>query len=230
MNTRSTKLLHLTVAIVSFFVSMCATKAAATTVIQISTEDLVSHAEIVFKGEAFSSRAEMSDNGQIYTYVNFRIDELIKGEFKENELQLRFSGGEVDGSGQDYGIDIPSVGEIGIYFVTISKKNLYNPIVGWSQGQFTITDENQVVSANGGVVVEINFVESPKSKSISSGVAQGVLTKQRSKIQGPVERALSPEEFKLKIRAIEAEVNQSSEQIGVKRKKSTLTGVPFGSP
>ena len=161
---------------------------AATTILQVDTNHLVNNAESVFEGEVVSTRSEINTNGNIYTYVDLLILDVLVGELDlGSTITLRFTGGAVGELQLDVGSTIPVTGERGIYFVEAMGKNLSNPLLGWSQGHFRILTDGKVMAGNNQIVVGVegnssddtpvlNSTKLNNSSSISQGVAKGIIT------------------------------------------------------
>ena len=181
-----------------------AVPAWSTSVAQVATENLVTQAQLIFQGEVYARSVERAPGGAIHTWVEFRVDEVIKGEWSGNAIRLRFAGGALGDEAQDYGALIPAPGEQGIYFVESLRRHQFNPLLGWTQGHFTITSENLVLAADGRAVIGVDYVQAPRQVSISSGVAEGFVTRAPGDWVGPVERPLTPGEFRARIRALAA--------------------------
>lgn len=113
----------------------------ATTILTLGLEELVAESSLIFTGEVQQSSVSV-ENDLVYTTVAFAIDELIKGEYAQDVLTLRFLGGEstdvkIDIAGQF----IPAPGERGLYFVQDVQRDLVNPLTGWSQGYFPLIED-----------------------------------------------------------------------------------------
>ena len=107
-------------------------------------DTLAADAEFIFEGKVVDRLTQPdSASGIIYTYVTFSVNEIVKGEYSNDLLELKFTGGEYEGRIVDVsGLRIPQMGEEGIYFIESLSRNLMNPILGWSQGHFIIVEEN----------------------------------------------------------------------------------------
>ena len=124
------------------------------------------------------------------------------GAYVEAGLRLRFSGGSIGGITLSTGVPIPQMGEQGIYFVRSLSKPGANPLVGWSQGHFTIDADNAVRAGNGAIVTDIRAARSGATVEISEGLARGFSAVNPSGAEIVPVRALSPEEFKYRIREL----------------------------
>lgn len=194
---------------------------AASTILQVDTNKLVNSAESVFEGEVVSTRSEINFNGNIYTYVDLLILDVLVGELDlGSTITLRFTGGIVGELQLDVGSTIPVTGERGIYFVEAMSKGLTNPLLGWSQGHFRIHTDGRIIAGNNQVVVgfegnsakntsALNSSELHYSPIISQGVAKGVKTilpgdtggKLADKSQG---KPILIDEFKASLKALKS--------------------------
>ncbi len=183
--------------------------ASATTILAMDIDKVVADAEFVFEGAVINSETRQDSNsGIISTYVTFQINDVIKGDYSGESVELKFMGGVFNGQiVQVSGMRIPEMAEQGIYFVESMSRDLINPLIGWSQGHFIIVDDNgtrRISTAGNQPVLEVEAVSSiPRSikKPLSTvegntDIAAGVMT-ETSPIM--IERALSVEEFKSRI-------------------------------
>jgi len=149
----------------------------ATVIAQTTFSNLAKKSEIVFDGEVINIEVAKNTQGRIYTYITFEvIEELSNSGIDEEEITLRFTGGTYNEESLDFGIEYPKLGERGIYFVEKIEFGLINPLLGWEQGHFKITNDNFVKASNGEYVISVN-ADAVQTSSISSGIAAGVLTK-----------------------------------------------------
>ncbi|NNL12013.1 MAG: hypothetical protein HKO84_09620 [Pseudomonadales bacterium] len=161
-----------------------ASVALASTILQLDVDALLEQAELVFEGEVIESSAfEKDANGAVHTRVVFRIDEIIAGAHSGSKLTLEFAGGQVHGKGMRVsGSILPAQGERGIYFVESISRGLVNPLLGWSQGHFTLTRDSagkERVLTNRSRPVK-GIALPPQARDLrapfSNGVARGVRT------------------------------------------------------
>ena len=105
--------------LLSVFVLCGSVPAFASSVLAISLELLSAGSELIFEGEVVNVQSTLdTDQVGIHTYVTFRVNDVIKGEYLEQEIVLRFLGGTVG----DFSLEVadstfPAVEEKGIYFV-----------------------------------------------------------------------------------------------------------------
>jgi len=130
------------------------------------------------------------------------VQEIIKGKDPGPGLRLRFNGGRVAGATLSTGVAIPQPGEQGIYFVRSISKPLANPLVGWAQGHFTISDGNEVIAGNGAMVTDIQPNDEPAGFELSEGLPRGFSAVRKSPSGLSPIRGLTPEEFKYRIREL----------------------------
>ena len=119
-------------------------QASATTIRGMDIDKVAADAEFVFEGEVINTETRQdSNNGNISTYVTFQVNDVIKGDYSGDSLELKFMGGIFEGEiVQVSGMRIPELSEQGIYFVESLSRDLINPLIGWSQGHFLIVDDN----------------------------------------------------------------------------------------
>lgn len=183
----------------------------ATTILGMNIDEVAQGAELIFEGEVVEHNVRENAAGMIVTYVTFRIEELIKGEYDEPLLELKFTGGRLGGQIMEIsGLRIPSPNEEGIYFVESVNRNLVNPLLGWSQGHYLIYEESgerRVSTVNDRPVTDVLSTRSVpialrKPVSVIDGdtdPATGVVAS--TDTPGP-DQALTTESFKAKIRAL----------------------------
>ena len=171
----------------------------AATVLGVSLEEMLQNSELVFEGKTINieTRKEGSYQ-QIYTYVTFEILDIIKGEYHEDTLKLRFDGGTIDGITLSIsGMRIPELGETGIYFVESLTRNQVHPFYGWSQGHFVVYEDEagvERISTRGKrpvVAVELyqkDVSEFNQGLNSGDGIAKGVITSTSPESQQGLEK------------------------------------------
>ena len=147
-------------------------------------DEMLTTAELIFEGRVLASEARwLADGSTIKTFVLFEVQDIVSGDYSDKTLTLSFEGGTVgDDSISIAGINLPTVGEKGIYFVEKLGLSFINPIVGWSQGHFLlkndgsgkeiVTTQNEILVIDMDVKSVIND-ETPDSVS-TSGIANGI--------------------------------------------------------
>jgi len=173
------------------------------TILSLGTAELVNKSEIVFEGEVINTRSQRNKQGRIYTFVKFKVRDVIAGNTNTgDQLELRFTGGIVDGLGLDVGVRIPKEGESGIYFVERVRVGLINPLLGWDQGHFTIRKDGKVIASNSQPVFDIKNSDYSRSPSTSQGVARGIITSKLVIKNESQSSAMTVEQFKSGIRSL----------------------------
>lgn len=172
----------------------------ASTIVQKSFTQVSTQAELVFEGRVSGLWTETSGK-KIYTWIEFEILDVIKGNYPNTQLSLRYLGGssgditmKVDRMAQ------PEIGEQGIYFVNSLDNKSVHPLVGWGQGHFILKPlkaggELKVHDSKGRAVSNITSTEN-KLRKFNASTASGL-----EFIQSDGD-ALSPDAFKEKIREI----------------------------
>lgn len=186
--------------------------ASATTLLSMSIDELTADAELIFEGEVLVHETLLDPaNDMIYTYVTFAVRDVIKGTYPSSELELRFSGGSVNGETLAVsGLRLPEVGEQGIYFIESISRNLINPLLGWSQGHYLISETNGVRSVstvNGQAITAVQSTAGVptslrRARRLIGGsrdIADGVVSDPDSPT---VEQPLTVEQFKSEIRSL----------------------------
>ena len=183
----------------------------ATTILGMNIDEVAQGAEIIFEGKVVEHNVRENTAGMIVTYVTFRIEELIKGQYDEPLLELKFTGGSLGGQIMEIsGLRIPSPNEEGIYFVESVNRNLVNPLLGWSQGHYLIYEQNgerRVRTVNDRPVTDILSTQSvPVALRRPVSVIDGD-TAPATGVVAPSEtldpdQTLTTELFKAKIRAL----------------------------
>jgi len=111
----------------------------ASSVLEVSLNEMLQQSQFVFEGTATAIEARENSQKRIHTYVTFEIKDIIKGEYHSNIITLRFLGGTVgDVTMTVSDMRLPQEGEHGIYFVESLERFQVNPLYGWSQGHFIV--------------------------------------------------------------------------------------------
>ncbi len=182
----------------------------ATTLLGMDIDQIANQAELIFEGEVLERRVlQDSSSGIINTYITFRVIDVIKGSAAGETLELKFAGGEFNGEIVEVsGSILPALNEVGIYFVESATQDMLNPLLGWTQGHFTVAvedGERRVFSAVSKPVIQVQAmsnvpvaIKAPRSLiQGKDGVAAGVLT-ESSALRA--NQALSVDQFKQRIR------------------------------
>ncbi len=184
----------------------------ATTILGMDIDEVANSAVFIFEGEVLTTETRQNPNsGIIATYVTFSVQDVVKGDFNGDTLELKFTGGAFDGRMvQVSGLTIPQLGEQGIYFVEALDRDMVNPLVGWSQGHFLITEDSgtrRISTLDRKPVIDVQAVADipvtiKKPQLVIEGdgdAAAGVVTV-ADELQ--IQRAMTVEQFKSRIRAL----------------------------
>ena len=190
---------------------VCINEANATSIREVTLEELLFNSSLVFEGTVTEQRSRETAGGIISTSITFAVTETIRGNPPGNSLTLEFLGGTVGSKGTLIdGMRLPVPGEHGVYFVEAVGRKQVNPLYGWNQGHFLVEkdpDGTERVKTNRGIPVT-GIQDSPQSTpsaAISRGVARGIVTAD-GRGSGP---AMSIQAFKASLRM---RINQRRKQ------------------
>src|SRR4030042_3212955 len=111
----------------------------ASSVREVSIDEMLQKAQFVFEGTVTAIEARENSQKRIHTYGTFEIKDIIKGEYHSNVITLSFLGGTVgDVTLAVSDMRLPQIGEHGIYFVESLERLQVHPLYGWSQGHFIV--------------------------------------------------------------------------------------------
>lgn len=193
-------------------VSACALQTHASTVLEMSFQDVLAHAELVFEGRVSAVESRREDDGMIHTFVRFEVLDVLKGDTPGAVLELRFLGGTVGTQRLDVtDMTMPELGESGLYFVESLTTPQVNPLVGWAQGHFLIEPQaggvSGVLTASHEPVLAVDAADAAPvtaaMNTFSKGVAKGVVVQESLSAQA-ASRPLTVDEFKRAVRALVA--------------------------
>jgi hypothetical protein len=176
--------------------------ANATSVSDVSIDEMVQKSQFVFEGRVIAAEAR-STQARIHTYITFEIIDVLKGEYNGNIIILRFLGGTVgDVTLAVSDMQLPQKGEHGIYFVESLERIQINPLFGWSQGHFIVYQDGAgiervmtnkglpVIGVKGDTLDQRKVTE--HSQTLSQGVSRDVVVAQ----DGKRDNGLTTAEFK----------------------------------
>jgi hypothetical protein len=179
--------------------------AAESSVREVTLDEMIQQSKFVFEGRVLDLDAIQDNPRRIYTYVTFEIFEIVKGEYPETFITLRFLGGTVGNVTMAVSdMHMPDVGEHGIYFVESQESSQAHPLYGWSQGHFIVEEDEtgigRVLTNQNQMLVEVRndnlaAQESPGEvplPTLSGGLARGIIVSQgANNVKG-----LTAQEFK----------------------------------
>lgn len=183
--------------------------AVASSVLEVSVEQVMDRAELVFEGRVVSSRVDSSTTTP-RTCFQFEVLDLLKGQAAEDSIELCFQGGTVNGlTLQVSDMVFPKVGERGVYFVESRSRKLVNPLYGWSQGHYLVKEaagkEDTVTTADGRDVMALETRSEFSKSGLSSGVAAGAKVRKSKGPDEPRDEPMSLSAFKIALRSMTAE-------------------------
>lgn len=152
----------------------------ATTVAQLSFDDVVASAGFVFEGRVVAVEARETGPRSIHTFVEFEILDVLKGDYPEATIELSYLGGRVGNRQLEVSeMQLPAVGETGIYFVESLQDRQLHPLVGWSQGHYLIEHDRNgrahVQSAGHQPIRAVSIAPFAAAQTLNDdGVASGV--------------------------------------------------------
>ena len=173
---------------------LCLVKANASSVREISMDEMLQNSQLVFEGKVIDVEAKENSQKRIHTYVTLKIRDIIKGEYYNNNIILRFLGGTVGETTLLISdMVLPERGEQGIYFVESLERRQVHPLYGWSQGHFIVGRDAagpEIVMTNKRYPVKglkSNISEEPlgkgeqSSQGLSKGVVRDLIVEQKNK-------------------------------------------------
>ena len=155
-------------------VALAASPAGATSVTPPTFKQLTHRAEAIFRGEVTTIRTELvtrADSRAIFTYVTFRIQDIIKGTLTNNvgadhTVTLEFLGGTVGDLTMDVvGVPRFSIGQTEVLFVEKNGQQIC-PLVAMMFGRYRIrrhatTGEEFIARDNGAPLASTDEIELP---------------------------------------------------------------------
>jgi len=183
----------------------------ATTILGMDIHAVAQGAELVFEGQVIQHNTQENAAGMVVTYVTFEVRDVVKGSFSEQFLELKFTGGSLNGQVMEVsGLRMPALDEEGIYFVESISRDLINPLIGWSQGHYIINadeGERRISTVDRMPVTEVlptgtipRAIKRPLTIiDGDSDPATGIVTEASPLL---IDRAMTVEDFKARIRTL----------------------------
>jgi hypothetical protein len=165
-----------------------------------SLSDLAKKAEFIFEGQPVSRTVEALPDGQgARTCFTFKVIEAVAGRHLGSTVRLCFFGGMVGNRG--FGVsdlNMPVVGEHGIYLVESTGQAMLNPLIGWDQGHFLVAKDKagtfRITTADHRRVTGLGpeaakpTATAPEITSPSGAAAAGVMVDSQTDLSGAVSR------------------------------------------
>ena len=138
------KIFSLIMFLILFLAFLQVRQAAATVILRLGFDQVVTGAELIFEGKVISQETRPSPvNGRPFTYFTFEIIEVIKGDYTEPTIEIGYMGGQLgEFTLKVSDMRMPEMDERGIYFVESLSKQQIHPLIGWQQGHYLVeTDQ-----------------------------------------------------------------------------------------
>jgi hypothetical protein len=190
--------------IVLLTVALFSAAAQATSVIEVTLEELLQNSAVVFEGQVSKVQVRENGNRAIQTLVTFEIIDVIKGDVQGGKITLGFMGGELAGKRLSVSsMQVPALHEHGIYFVESPVRSQVHPLYGWSQGHLLLEQDDdgtdRVFTRSGRPVRGVVHTPGGRPGKLSNGVARGLLLGD----SGDDAAALDNRDFKALLRAMQ---------------------------
>ena len=181
---------------------VCAVSAPAnaTMLQRQSLADLAKKAEFIFEGQPASRAIEALPDGQgARTCYTFNVMQAIAGSHPGSTVRLCFLGGMIGNTGFAVSdLNMPTVGEHGIYLVESTGQALVNPLIGWDQGHFLVAKDKagafRITTADHRRVTGLTpdaskpTAAAPEIASASGATAAGVTADSQTDLSGAMTR------------------------------------------
>ncbi|MDE0433546.1 MAG: hypothetical protein OXH92_06015, partial [Bryobacterales bacterium] len=180
----------------------------ASTVMQVSFQEMVATSEFIFEGTVIGQEAIRPDGSRnIFTRVTFAVSDVLKGDNDASTVSLYFMGGTIGSLTLSISdLQIPKNGERGIYFVESIAKRQVHPLYGWNQGRFLILNDRdgnpRVHTAKGEPIRSVGKTATPTVAALLDGATAAALGVEVAADSAGVESVLTPGAFKQRIRDI----------------------------
>ncbi|ALO44761.1 hypothetical protein [Pseudohongiella spirulinae] len=190
--------------IMCLIITMTALPVSATTVMQMNFDDVVQKAQLVFEGRVMSVESRQTGPRAIHTIITFQILDVVKGDYEQSTIELSYLGGKVGNREMWVAeMQMPAVGENGIYFVGNPGESMIHPLVGWSQGHYRIERNSSgvagVTTAQGRAVTGIGATSMQPMTVLPEGAAARGVQAQALRVP---EAVMTPAAFKSRVRQI----------------------------
>ena len=124
----------------AILITLFSSNSFAAVITEANFKEVVSGSELIFQGRVISKEVRRHPaDGRPTTYVTFTVIDVLKGSHASETIELGFEGGTIDGVTLEISdLEIPIVGEHGVYFVEDTGGYLSNPLFGWHQGHYLV--------------------------------------------------------------------------------------------
>jgi len=165
-----------------------------------SLSDLAKKAEFIFEGQPVSRAVEALPDGEgARTCYTFNIIQAIAGSHPGSTVRLCFLGGMIGNRGFAVSdLNMPTMGEHGIYLVESTGQAMVNPLIGWDQGHFLVARDKagalRITTADHRRVTSLTpdaakpTAAAPEITSPSGATAAGVMADNQADLTGAISR------------------------------------------
>lgn len=154
----------------------------ATTVLAMSTDELVAKAEATVVAEVTAVDTHWPPGHHYpFTEVTLAVRTVVTGHAAEN-VAIRYLGGIYgDRAVKVEGMRVPRIGERGIYMIEAGVRPTIHPLVGWSQGHFLLRSDSEgndrVFTHDGRAVIGLHELTDGRDPTpFSNGIATDIQT------------------------------------------------------
>lgn len=108
--------------------------------VKLERLEVIQESELIFGGQVISKTHRWNERGNlIVTDYEFSVDQVFKGSYEGQTIQLTFAGGELDGE-THWVSDVPTfeVDQVVVLMLESVSKPLFSPVTGAFQGKFTL--------------------------------------------------------------------------------------------
>jgi hypothetical protein len=163
--------------------SLLMVAANASTVLQVGVADMLDNSELVIHGHVIDRWTNLdSKRNTVFTNVRIIVDDVIKGSTTRDEIVLKFEGGTYGRQSVSIGgMNLPIVGEEGVYFIERPDRVQINPLYGWQQGHFVVRHSSDgknkmIYTFDLRSIYAVEPVTRGSAVSFSAGVPLGIST------------------------------------------------------
>lgn len=180
------------------------TISTASSVVQRPLSVITHSSPFIFEGQVIGINSEV--NGKyVHTWVEFRIGEVLKGDYAETTIRLRYLGGQHGELKLKVGeMNYPKYGETGVYFVESLDTHTVHPLRGWGQGHYLVKDkpgstQRYMYTSQGDAITAIELNTPDETYQLNAHKAAGVKTS-TARTTGDTPELLTATQFKQIIR------------------------------
>ncbi len=155
----------------------------------VTLDDMAKNSALVFEGRVIRRESRKMDASHLLqTHVTFEVIDVIKGVVNSRTITFAFMGGSLGDMAMEVGgLEIPRLGERGIYFVENPGRVQVHPLYGWSQGHFLIEKDlsgvDRVMTNSRQPIIKVKTSQLQVAPAgLSNGVARGVVTRKGAKM------------------------------------------------